>query len=72
MKTKTFFREFYYYFTLLISENHQLITIANYRNCIVYHRHSHILMFNVCNCIIHIYILAVNYTRAMCTIGIKF
>ena len=37
---KNLFREFYYYLTLLIAKNQQLITNQNYRNRIVYHRHS--------------------------------
>ena len=38
-KKNILFREFYY-FTLLFAENHQLIRKPNYRNRIVYHRHS--------------------------------
>ena len=75
MKKKILFREFYYYFTLLIAENHQLITNQTIEtaSCNIGIVKDIILMPNVlCNCVIHIYIVAVNYTRAMCTIGIKF
>ena len=34
------------YYTLLIAENHQLITKLNYKNRIVYHRHSILLVFS--------------------------
>ena len=62
-KKKTFYFRILLLFYTFYAENHQLVTKANYRNRIEYHRHSqrHMLMLNVlCNCIIHIYIVAMN------------